>query len=138
MSKSRTSITGEPNHNMDEEALKAYRLAGGPVDTYNNPIQYFGGRGTLAAHVELVDKYTKRVPKYELIMAHDAVMEKSKTVYASDQAVLAAEAERELRLFDPSSAIHYKHNDPAPPANRRSVRVDTVLRNAQPASINPS
>ena len=109
---------GDPNHNMDEEALKAYRLAGGPVDTANNPVQYFGGRGALAGHIELVDKYIKRVPKYELIMAQDAVMEKSKTVYASDQAALAAEAERELRLFDPSSAITYAHNDPATAANR--------------------
>jgi len=78
MSKSRTSISGEPNYNMYEEAIKAYRLAGGPVDTANNPVQYFGGRGALACgHIELMDKYIKRVPKYELIMSQDAVMEKS-------------------------------------------------------------
>ena len=137
MSKSRTfAPENEPEHTMDEAELLAYRQAGGPVDTYNNPIQYFGKRGALAGHIEQVDKYLQRIPKYKLIMAQDAVMEKSKIIYASDQAVLAAEAERELRAFDPARAINYTTIDPAPAPNRRSMRVDTVLKNLQ--STTPS
>ena len=124
-------MENEPDYVMDEAELQAYRQAGGPVDTSKNRIQYFGKRGALAGHIEQVDKYLQRIPKYKLIMSEDAVMEKSKTIYASDQAVLAAEAERELRVFDPASAINYTTNDPAPPPNRRSMRVDTVLRNLQ-------
>ena len=70
---------------MDDTELTAYRQAGGPVDTSNKPIQYFGARGALAGHIEQVDKFIKRTPKYNLIMSQDAVMEKSKTVYATDQ-----------------------------------------------------
>ena len=90
MSKSRTSIE-EPKYVMDETELLAYHQKGGPVDTANKPVQYYGDRGTLAGHIEQVDKYVRRIPKYDLIMSQDAVMEKSKTVYATDQAVLAAE-----------------------------------------------
>ena len=51
MSKSRTSIIEEPNYVMDETELLAYRQKGGPVDTANQPVQYYGDRGTLAGHI---------------------------------------------------------------------------------------
>ena len=92
---------------MDEAELNAYRLAGGPVDTSNNPVLYFGKRGALAGHVEQLDEFIKRVPWLDLIMSFDAVVEKGKTIYSSDQAVFAAEAERELQTFAPTSAIRY-------------------------------
>ena len=126
--KTRTSgLEDEPGYTMDETELTAYRLSGGPVDTSNNPILYYGKRGALAGHVDMLDKYIKRVPKLNLIMSLDAVIEKGRTVYATDQAVFAAEAERELRAFAPSSAIEYSSDSPAPPANRRAQRVDTAL-----------
>ena len=54
-------MENEPDYVMDEAELQAYRQAGGPVDTYKNPIQYFGKRGALAGHIEQVDKYLQRL-----------------------------------------------------------------------------
>ena len=129
MSLTRTSGPAEePGLYMDEAEAAAFRLAGGPSDTAKNPIQYFGNRGALAGHIDQVDKFIKRVPKLQLITAYDAVADsKGKTIYASDLAVHAAEAERELKLFAPSRAIVYTTTTPTPSVEMRSRAVDATL-----------
>ena len=87
-----SGLANEPGLIRDEAEASAFRLSGGPIDTAKNPIQYFGNRGALAGHIDQVDKFIKRVPKLQLITAYDAVSDsKGKTIYATDQAVHAAE-----------------------------------------------
>ena len=124
-----SGLANEPGLIRDEAEASAFRLSGGPIDTAKNPIQYFGNRGALAGHIDQVDKFIKRVPKLQLITAYDAVSDsKGKTIYATDQAVHAAEAERELKAIAPSRAIIYTTTAPTPSVEMRSRAVNAAIQ----------
>ena len=83
----------------EAEQIKAFTDKGGPIDSSGNPIIYYGKRGALAGHLELLGEYMASVPELDMIMSRDTVGTFRRTRMRLSHATLAPVFERGARVW---------------------------------------